>query len=150
MQMSREGSQLRVGLQVLQVGDEAHHHAANHVGAAFGLMQVLFSAVGENARGRQVLPGLAAALDKTEAAARAEAGLALSGQAQYHLDRAKELLPRPQAAALPVLRFGVAAKALIDGAVRYGGDPAALPATATVAGTFALRLTWARLRGLYV
>ena len=44
---------LRVGLQLLEVGDEAHHHAANHVGAAFGLVSSLYNAVPEAMRGRQ-------------------------------------------------------------------------------------------------
>ena len=147
---ARWGNQLRVGLQLLHVGDENHHHAANHVGAAFGMMQQLYAATGEDARGRQVLPGLGTELDKAPPEARAEAGLALCGQALYHLDRAQELLPKPQATALPVLRFGLAAKALIDEAEKAGGDPAALPDKDKVADTFALRLTWARLRGRYV
>lgn len=147
---ARWGNQLRVGLQLLHVGDETHHHAANHVGAAFGLMQRLYAVTADHARGRHSLPGLAADLDQATAQARAEAGLALCGQAQYHLDRAEELLPRPQKRALPLLRFGTAAKTLIDAAERRGGDPVALPELRTVAGTFPLRLTWARVRGRYV
>ncbi|MEC8154710.1 MAG: squalene/phytoene synthase family protein, partial [Pseudomonadota bacterium] len=54
---ARWGNQLRVCLQLLSVTDEAHHHAANHVGAGFGILQVLFSARIAAARGRQVLPG---------------------------------------------------------------------------------------------
>ena len=147
---ARWGNQLRVCLQLLSVTDEAHHHAANHVGAGFGILQVLFSARIAAARGRQVLPGPEGReLEQMSPDDRARLGADLCGQAAFHLDRAVELLPRPRKEALPALRFALAARALITAAEAAGADPLALPAPEQVARTFPLRLTWARLRGRY-
>ncbi|MEC8274442.1 MAG: squalene/phytoene synthase family protein [Pseudomonadota bacterium] len=147
---ARWGNQLRVCLQLLSVTDEAHHHAANHVGAGFGIMQVLFGAGIAAARGRQLLSGPEGReLDQMSPDDRARLGGELCGQAAFHLDRAFELLPRPRKEALPALRFGLAARALITAAEAAGADPLALPAPEQVARTFPLRLTWARLRGRY-
>ena len=147
---ARWGNQLRVCLQLLSVTDEAHHHAANHVGAGFGMMQVLFGAGIAAARGRQLLSGPEGReLEQMPSEYRARLGGELCGQAAFHLDRAVELLPRPRKEALPVLRFGLAARALITAAEAAGADPLALPAPEMVARTFPLRLTWARLRGRY-
>ena len=155
---ARWGNQLRVGLQLLAITDEVHHHAANHVGAGFGIMQVLFSARLNAARGRNVLPDLTATgldlnldldFEQTAPEDRANAGEALCGQAAFHLDRALELLPDPQPAALPVMRFGLAARALITAARKAGTDPLHVPTPETVAQTFALHLLWARLRRRY-
>ena len=93
---ARWGNQLRVCLQLLSVTDEAHHHAANHVGAGFGMMQVLFGAGIAAARGRQLLSGPEGReLDQMSPEDRARLGGELCGQAAFHIDRAVELLPRP-------------------------------------------------------
>jgi phytoene synthase len=146
---ARWGNQLRVGLQLLQVGDEAHHHAANHVGAAFGLVLCLYTLTVEAQQGRQAHPDFAVAPEKMEPAARADGAGRTLGQARYHLDRAREILPKPTKQALPVLRLGLAASALIEAAERAGADPLALPPPSHVAQTFALRLTWAKFRNAY-
>ena len=82
-------------------------------------------------------------------AVRVEAAHGTLGQARYHLDRAKEILPKPTKQALPVLRLGLAGSALIEAAERAGADPLALPLPSHVAQTFALRLTWAKFRSAY-
>jgi hypothetical protein len=58
-------------------------------------------------------------------------------------------VPKPDPRALPVLRLGLAASALIAAADRVGSDPVTLPAMSFVAQTFALRMAWAKLRGAY-
>ena len=146
---ARWGNQLRVGLQLLEVGDEAHHHAANHLGAAFGLTMSLYAIAVEAPQGRQAHPDFALAPEKMEPAVRVEAAHSTLGQARYHLDRAKEILPKPTKQALPVLRLGLAGSALIEAAERAGADPLALPLPSHVAQTFALRLTWAKFRNAY-
>lgn len=146
---ARWGNQLRVGLQLLEVGDEAHHHAANHIGAAFGLVMSLYAVAPEAQQGRQAHPGFWLEPEKMDAEARIEAAQSTLGQAQYHLDRAREILPKPTKQALPVLRLGLAGSALMDAAGRAGGDPLAFPLPPHVAQTFALRLTWAKLRNAY-
>ena len=146
---ARWGNQLRVGLQLLEMGDEAHHHAANHVGAAFGLVMSLYAIAPEAQQGRQAHPDFTMEPEKMDPEARQAASHGTLGQARYHLDRAKEILPRPEKRALPVLRLGLAASALIEAAERAGADPLALPLPPQVAQTFALRLTWAKLRGSY-
>lgn len=146
---ARWGNLLRVGLQLLAVRDDSHHHAANHVGAAFGLAGSLYAVAPEAQQNRQAHPGLPLSPEKASPQARREVADHTLGQALYHLDRAQELLPRPVSEALPVLRLGVAARALIQTAARAGADPLALPPTAHAAQTFVLRLTWARVRGAY-
>jgi NADH dehydrogenase [ubiquinone] 1 alpha subcomplex assembly factor 6 len=146
---ARWGNMLRVGLQLLQIRDDSYHHAANHLGAAFGLAVSLYNVGPEAAQGRQAHPDFDMPLDRLEPAQRAEAGRRTLGQAQYHIDRAKELVPKPDPRALPVLRLGLAASALIAAADRVGSDPVTLPAMSFVAQTFALRMAWAKLRGAY-
>lgn len=146
---ARWGNLLRVGLQVLEVGDEAHHHAGNHVGSAYGIAESLFTLATASTRNRQTHPDFTAAPEQMTAEARMEAGQRTLGQAVFHLDRALEVLPRASVSALPVLRLGLAARALIEAADRAGADPLALPPVSRVAGTFALRLVAAKVRRAY-
>ena len=146
---ARWGNMLRVGLQLLEIRDDSYHHAANHIGAAFGLVESLYNVVPEAQQGRQAHPSFDMTFDRLEPEQRVEDASRTLGQAQYHLDRAKELLPKPETRALPVLRLGLAASALIGAADRVGGDPLSVPMASFVAQTFALRLAWAKLRGAY-
>lgn len=146
---ARWGNLLRVGLQLLEVGDEGHHHAANHVGAAFGLISSLYGVGLAAAQGRQGHPAFSLSPEKTAAQDRRQAGEHTLGQARYHLQRTQELLPKPDKRALSVLRLGLAASAMLDEAERCGADPLALPSVERVSQTFILRLTWARMRGTY-